>query len=385
MSKNKSSSQKSRFRSAAPWLLTLFIFIVLIGLTVVLYFFGPKLMTQKYEVHFYFGKGMNKYAEKELFTKGADIFVMGKNLYFPSSNSEVNYSERASTMSKFPATGIIPFAEVSKYKFDWGYYRSDRDIIKKWFEDVYARNLIYDSLSSAFINSLVVQYAPSSVFLFYSNLENSPDEYALGTQKFKVYKTVNALADARNQSLSTSGRHKIYIFCNPSFSITTDSISDTIPAMPSMLEVKQPTPYQYVQKPVWVQKPITEAAAITIPTVNPYSLKVDINEESSFIAWSGYPDNSDFTYEVSLQYTDGNGMNIELLPPTECNDCKEKYAYALRNKKVVINDFIEKRLQNVGIIFYVTVYVNNKSGVADSRKYRFNVKRGRISCIFALK
>jgi hypothetical protein len=382
MSKNKDSSFKAWFRRSAPWVIILFVLIALSIFTVTLWFFGPKLMTQKYDLHFYFAKGMNKYAEKELFTKVSDFFAIEKNFYYPSSNSDINYSEVNDVADKFPTSSIQSYIEVSKYTVDWGYYKSDWNVISAWYEDVYSRNVIYDTLSAKFIDSILVRKSPSSVFLFYSNKKDDPEEYDCGQKKFKVHKTINSLIEARNDIFKTSGSTIIYIFCNPPISEISEIVkTDTL--LP-LINEKPETPYQYYQKPVWVQKTTTSATNNTT-IAGSYSLKVDLTEESSFIAWSGFPDNSDYSYEVSLQYTDGNGMNIDLLPPTECNDCKEKYADAIKNKKIVINDFIEKRLQNIGIIFYATVYANNNSGVVASKKYRFNVKHGRTTCIFALK
>jgi hypothetical protein len=382
MSKNQKSSFKAWFRRSAPWVIILFVLIALSIFTVALWFFGPKLMTQKYDLHFYFSKGMNKYAEKDLFKKTSDLFVISNNLFFPSVNSDVNYSEADSALNKFPATGIKSFKEVSKYSVDWGYFTSDWNIISAWFEDVYSRNIVYDALTNKFIDSILVSKSPSSVFLFYSNKQGDPDEYYCGQKTFKVHKTINSLIGDRNEAIKTSGCKSIYIFCNPPLSEMNEIVkADTL--LPLIGE-KPLTPFQYIQKPVWVQK-TTTAVTKTTTSAGAYSLKVDLAEESSFFAWSGFPDNSDYSYEISLQFTDGNGTTVELLPPTECNDCKEKYAEALKNKKVVINDFIDKRYQNIGIIFYLTVYANNNNGVVDSKKFRFNVKHGRITCIFALK
>jgi hypothetical protein len=389
MSKNQKSSFNAWFRRSAPWVIILFVLIAMSIFTVALWFFGPKLMTQKYDLHFYFAKGMNKYAEKEVFIKASEFLVTDERFYFPSVNSDVNYSEADSVPNKFPATGIPSYKEVSKYTVNWGYFKTDRNIISDWFGEVYSRNIKYDTLSAKFINAIVVGKSPSSVFLFYSNKQGDPDEYYCGQKKFKVHKTINSLIEARNKAVKTSGGKSIYIFCNPPESeINEIVITDTL--LP-IIDEQPETPYHYFEKPVWVQNttPGTTTSktsvANTTTAAGNYSLKVDLTEESSFVAWSGFPDNADYSYEISLQYTDGNGTTLELLPPTECNDCKEKYAEALKNKRIVINDFIEKRIQNIGIIFYLTVYANNNSGVVASKKYRFNVKHGRITCIYTLK
>jgi hypothetical protein len=268
---------------------------------------------------------------------------------------------------------------VSKYTVDWGYYKSDGNAINEWFGDVYSRNLIYDTLSATFINSILDRDSSSSVFLFYSNKTDDPDEYTNGLKKYKVHRTINSLIEDRNHALKSSAYRSIYVFCNPPLSETpkTDTV---IP----VVETKTETPYQYVANPYFAPKTTGIMTPVTTTTGN-YSLKVEMSEEGSFFTWSGFPDNSGYSYDVSLQYTDGNGMNIELLPPTECNDCKEKYDDAIKNRKIVINDFIEKRLQNIGIIFYATVNANNNSGVVASKEYRFNVKHGRTTCLFVLK
>lgn len=331
MSKNQKSSFKAWFRRSAPWVIILFILVTLSIFTVTLWFFGPKVMTQKYDLHFYFAKGMNKYAEKEIFIKTSDFFVIDEKFYFPSVNSDINYAEVDSTLNKFPATGIPSYKEVSKYTIDWGYYKTDRNVINDWFEDVYSRNIVYGTLSAKFINAIVVGKSPSSVFLFYSNKQGDPEEYYCGLKKFMVHKTISSLIEARNEAVKTSGAKSIYVFCNPPSSeiVMPDTLLPVVEEQPE-------TPYQYYEKPVWTQN--TTSVTNTSKTSNPntttaagaYSLKVDLAEESSFFAWNGFPDNADYSYEISLQFTDGNGTTVELLPPTECNDCKEKYAEALK-------------------------------------------------------